>query len=130
MDYTKELDLIEKAESRAKDLNGAAAKLKITLAALEEIEQGGEITLRIDCGKNAELNIDKALNRAAVTKHFKGILEEAARRQYVTLAQIYGEDTGAKLETPEKIKTELVREIPERIPTPVRVPRFRRVPTA
>ena len=59
------------------------------------------------------MNIDRALNREGITKHFKGILEEAARRQFVTLAKVYGNDQRGE-EMPEKIKTELVMEIPER----------------
>lgn len=113
MDYKKELDLIKMAEDRAQQLSKAAGKLKLTLAALEELEDGAQLTLRIDCGEGAEMNIDRALNREGITKHFKGILEEAARRQFVTLAKVYGNDQRGE-ETPEKIKTELVMEIPER----------------
>ena len=109
MDNTKELNLIKLAEERAKALTKAASKLKLILSALEELEDGASVSLRLDCGKGAEMNVDGALNREATTKHFKSILEEAARRQFVTLAKVYG---GA--DTPEKIKTELVMEIPER----------------
>lgn len=114
MNYAKELDLISKAEERAQTLKKAAGRLKIMLAALEEINQGAQVSLKVDCGKGAEMSLDGVFNGDGLTKHFEGMLLENARRQYIQLAKIYGEDTGTRIETPEKIKTELAMEIPER----------------
>lgn len=123
MDYIRELDAIGKAESKAEKLKTAAEQLRFTLATLAEINDGAAVRVRLDCGHGAELNIDAALNQKALREYVKKTLEERAARQYEALQRVTDPElnrtAGARYETPEKIKTELVKEIPERFPKPI-----------
>jgi len=120
MDYIKELDAINKAESKADKIKGAAEQLRLTLATLAEIDDGAAVRVRLDCGHGAELFIDNLLPQKPLREYVKKTLEEKARRQFETLQRVSDPafDRPAKMETPEKIKTELVKEIPERYPKP------------
>ena len=123
MDYLRELDAISKAESKADKIKAAAERLRFTLATLAEMKDGAAVRVRLDCGHGAELNIDAALNQKALREYVKKSLEESAARQYEVLRRVTDPEvdrpTGARIETPEKIKTELVQEIPERFPKPI-----------
>ena len=123
MDYIRELDAIGKAESKAEKLKTAAEQLRFTLATLAEINDGAAVRVRLDCGHGAELNIDAALNQKALREYVKKTLEERAARQYEALQRVTDPElnrpAGARYATPEKIKTELVKEIPERFPKPI-----------
>ena len=122
MNHAKELEMIEKAEGKAKTITNVADKLKLTLATLEEIEGGGLIRVRLDCGNGAELVLDNLINTAAVTKYMKGTLEENAAFLYDQLHRLYDATFEKKKNNaPEKIKAELVKEIPERSRKPFEI---------
>ena len=124
MDYIRELEAIDKAESKANKIKSAVEQLRFTLATLAEIEDGATVRVRLDCGHGAELTIDSALNQKALREYIKKTLEERARRQYEALQRVTDSEVNrpagiTRLETPEKIKTELAKEIPERFPKPI-----------
>lgn len=124
MDYIRELEAIDKAESKANKIKSAVEQLRFTLATLAEIEDGAAVRVRLDCGHGAELTIDSALNQKALREYIKKALEERARRQYEALQRVTDPEVNrpagmTRLETPEKIKTELAKEVPERFPKPI-----------
>lgn len=127
MDYKRELEAIDRAETKAKRISGAAESLRYILATLAEIEDGAAARVRLDCGNGAELDINSLLNGKEITAYIKRILEEKAERQFSNLLRVLNPEAvaqkaAARIETPEKIKTELVKEIPERKPKAVVLP--------
>ena len=107
MDLSKVLDTIQAADCKIKEINGELQKLRLSVTALDELENGGRIEIAVYSKDDSILRFTEIFDAAEFEKYATETLVDTAKQSKARLMKAIGVSDPDQEDTTVKELTEL-----------------------